>query len=426
MSERTIRIRQLVFREISHRKLHAALTLVSVSVAVASLVAALTALRAHDIRTGQIIAAKEAQTQVQMAKVEDDYRKIMKELGFNVLILPRDQDLSDLYANQHASVFMPESYVDTLANSGLATIRHLLPNLQQKVQWPEQRRTIILTGVRGEVPLVHSKPKEPMLMPVPPGAAVLGYELHNSLQLSEGDRIELLGRSFAVSACNPEAGNKDDITIWIDLHTSQELLNRPGQISGIHALKCHCRGGVLGTIRGDIERLLPGTRVIEFASEIITRAEARDRAADMAQAALAAEKANRARLRHEREAFAGVLVPLVILASAVWIGTLCWLNVRERRGEIGMLRAIGLGTGSILGLFLGKALIIGCAGALVGCAGGLAGGMIWGGVHDVTRLIDIPDLLVGLGLAPLLSCLGSWIPSMLAGQQDPAVILREA
>jgi len=347
-------------------------------------------------------------------------------LGFNVLILPADQDLNDLYANQHASAFMPESYVDTLANSGLMTIRHLLPNLQQKVQWPEQRRTIILTGVRGEVPLVHRKPLEPILLPVPPGTAVLGYELHTSLDLSEGDRIELLGRAFTVGACNPERGNKDDITIWIDLRTSQELLNMPGRISGIHALKCHCYGERLGKIRGDIERVLPDTRVIEFASEIITRAEARDRAADMAQAALAAEKANRDRLRGEREAFAAVLVPLVILASGLWIGTLCWLNVRERRSEIGILRAIGLGSGSILGLFLGKALIVGCAGAVAGYVVGFAGGVIWGEVHDLTQLYSIPVLLVGLGMAPLLSCLASWIPAMLAGQQDPAAILRES
>ena len=89
--------------------------------------------------------------------------------------------------------------MDTLARSGLMTIRHLLPNLQQKVLWPEQRRTILLTGVRGEVPLVHRKPLEPILLPVLPGHAVLGHELHRGLELSEGDRIELLGKTFTVT-----------------------------------------------------------------------------------------------------------------------------------------------------------------------------------------------------------------------------------
>jgi len=35
-------------------------------------------------------------------------------------------------------------------------------------------------------------------------------------------------------------------------------------------------------------------------------------------------------------------------------------------------------------------------------------------------------LLAGLGLAPLLSCLASWIPALAASQLDPADILREA
>ena len=64
-------------------------------------------------------------------------------------------DLSDLYAEGYASKLMPESYTQRLAESKLITVRHLLPMLEQKLQWPEQKRTIILIGTRGEVPLSH-------------------------------------------------------------------------------------------------------------------------------------------------------------------------------------------------------------------------------------------------------------------------------
>ena len=53
-------IGQLVVKEVLHRKLHFALGLFSVTIAVACLVGALTLLRAHDMRTDQIIALKEA------------------------------------------------------------------------------------------------------------------------------------------------------------------------------------------------------------------------------------------------------------------------------------------------------------------------------------------------------------------------------
>ena len=107
-----------------------------------------------------------------MAVVEDDYRKITKLLGFNVLILPGKQDLGGLYADNLSTATMPETYVDDLSASGIMAIRHLLPSLEQKVRWVEEDRNIILVGVKGEVPIKGRAPKEPMLLPVPSGSAV--------------------------------------------------------------------------------------------------------------------------------------------------------------------------------------------------------------------------------------------------------------
>src|SRR5438105_7079834 len=91
-------VSRLILREICYRKLNFALGVLSVLVAVGCLVAALAFLHAHDLRTEEVIAAKEAETRQQVAKLEDDYRKIGVGMGFNLLILPRDQNLSDLYA----------------------------------------------------------------------------------------------------------------------------------------------------------------------------------------------------------------------------------------------------------------------------------------------------------------------------------------
>ena len=66
------------------------------------------------------------------------------------------------------------------------------------------------------------------------------------------------------------------------------------------------------------------------------------------------------------ESLAGVITPVVVLACAVWVGLLALLNVRERRTEIGVLRAIGKGSGRIAALFLGKAVLLGLAGAAIG------------------------------------------------------------
>jgi len=422
-------LRRLVFREILHRKLSFSLGVVSASVAVACLVAELAILQKHDARTDQIITAKEAATRQQMAKLEDDYRRLMLKMGFNVLILPKDQNLSDLYADDFASKYMPEEYATRLARSRVATINHVLPSLQQKVKWPEYERTVLLMGVRGEV-YIQSNQQKPLLEPVAAGAMILGHELARNLALKAGDKTKFMAREFAVDRVNPERGNKDDITVWISLPEAQELLGKPGLINGILALDCTCDTlDRLGRIRPEIARILPDTQVIEYASQALTRAEARQRAAAEAQASIQREKEGRNQLRAEREALAAVLVPVVILGSSVWIGLLALANVRDRRGEIGILRALGLRTHQLLFIVLGKAGVIGLAGACVGYVAGRAIGSMWreapGAPPIEMAFIDPRLLLLVLVAAPLLAALASWLPAISAAQQDPAVALRE-
>ncbi len=427
---------RLIVREIRYRKLNFALGVLSVLVAVGVLVAELTLLHTHDLRTEKIIAEKEAETKAKMAEMQDDYRKMMKKLGFNILILPKDQQLGDLFAEDYAAKTMPEEYAKRLADSRIMTVRHLLPILQRKLTWPEQKRTILLVGTRGEVPLAHRKPKEPMMTLVPRDQMVVGYELHRSLELEEGDTTTLLGHEFTVAKCHPERGTKDDITIWISLDQAQELLQAKGmiesqdRINGILALQCFCFDSVLAEIRKEVASILPDTQVVEFQTKVLIRAEARQRAADEAKRAIAAEKAHRARMREEREGFAAIIVPVVIIGCTVWVGFLAYTNVRERRPEIGILRALGVRRVQVFGIFLGKALLVGLAGAALGYLGGLLVGIQWGEapaeVAGAAPLFDPTLLLPVLLAAPLLSAVASWLPALTAAQQDPAVVLTNA
>ena len=111
----------------------------------------------------------EAETARNMDGLEDAIRKSMKGLGFNIFIYPEGQDMAEVYSQGFASKTMPEEYVTTLANSEIVTVNHLLPRLTRKIKWPEQDRTVVLIGVRGEVPLAHKDPKKPLIEPVPAG-----------------------------------------------------------------------------------------------------------------------------------------------------------------------------------------------------------------------------------------------------------------
>ena len=72
----------LIRKEIIHRKMSFGLGILSVLTAVGVLVAELTLLDVHDVQTQNILAQKEAEIKVEMNRMEDDYRIIMKEMGF--------------------------------------------------------------------------------------------------------------------------------------------------------------------------------------------------------------------------------------------------------------------------------------------------------------------------------------------------------
>lgn len=450
---------QLVIKEIRYRKLSFALGIASILAAIGCLVGAMTLLKAHDQYSQQILKRKQIQTEQQMAKLKDDMRKATLKLGLNVVILPKDQDRGDWYANDYGSKYMPAEYADKLANSGIVTIRHLLPVLQQRVKWPEKKRTIILVGTRGEVPNLHKSARKPLVQPVPEGKVVLGYELHQSLGLNVGDKVKFMGEEFSIHKCHAERGDKDDITAWIHLGQAQQLLDKRGQINAIIALECICMGRDLSKMRSDIASVLPDTQIFEIGkTKVLARFEARTKAAQAAKAALEQENKLGLHLKEERELFASILVVIVMAACGIWIGFLALTNVRQRRSEIGILRALGFRTGRILCLFLSRAVVMGLAGGILGFIVGFFVGRNMGFIPPLRQgsgfiaeqisvdvATDLPPLLLSqesvgsasqvsfdpallilaLVLAIFLSAVASWIPAVIAAKRDPAEILRE-
>jgi len=116
------------------------------------------------------------------AALEDAMRKITKGLGFNILILPHDQDINQFHLQGVADAVMPETFVTKLANSKIVTINHLLPVVTKRIRWTEQDNLeVVLIGTRGEVPLAHRDHKKPLLDMVPKGKLIAGYGVGEKL-----------------------------------------------------------------------------------------------------------------------------------------------------------------------------------------------------------------------------------------------------
>jgi putative ABC transport system permease protein len=425
-------IARMAVCEILRRKTTFLLATLAVVVAVGTMLSVQSALRIYNFRSDALLAEKEAELEQRLHVLQDEMRKATLKLSFNLAILPGDQDVREWHATGCATTTMPEDYAHRLADSGIVSVRHFLPLLARKVKWPEMKRTVILVGCKGQVANSHKNPRTPLVQPVPDGTMVVGHELHRSLGLTVGETVELLGREFTIHKCQEERGSKDDIGVWIPLKDAQELLEQPNAINAILALECLCVGSeALARVRGDVARELPDTKVVEFGTKVLARAEARTRVGQEAVETLERDKAQQRTLRAERERLAALVVPGVFSACAVWIFLTALGNARGRSGEVAILRAIGYRASHVLVLFLFRSLAGGVVGAAVGCAAGLMIAARLRGELDVSLVGDLgilpwPLVVAVLLFGPLLGAVAGWIPALIAAQQDPAEILREA
>ena len=421
-------ISRLIIREILHRKLNFALGLLSVAVAVGCLAGSLTLVRLHDARTQSILVQKRIETQEKMRVLEDDVKKAMQKLGFNIVILPKDQNLSDWYADDYGDKYMPEEYLSRLQESGIVTIAHLVPRLRQKVKWPETKWAVILVGISDKKavnPVLYSHGLS--IDAVPRGKIVLGYEVQQGLGLNVGDRIRFMGNEFVVHRCNGELGTEDDMTVWINLQEAQELLNKKGFINEILAFECRSAWADLPKVRAEITRILPGTQVIEKASNVLAKVHAYTKVEDEGKAAIEREREHMAQLRVARTRFVRILVSLVMVMCLVWIALLAAGNVRGRRMEIGILRTLGFRSRQILYIFLSRAVVIGLLGGILGFLAGGFLGSNWSEPVVESRyewMLNFELLGLVVCVAMVIAVAASWIPAMLAARQDPAVALR--
>jgi len=379
---------RLLLREIQFRKLNFLMGLVSVVAAVALPVALLTMCEASN----------------------REITRLMRNLGFNLIIVPADTNMSDFWDRSYADKTMPEEYVSRLSKSKTLLIQHLVARLQQRIEW--RGRKVLLTGVLPEIPMEQGGAKKaPMGFQIPEGQAVLGHELANSTGLKAGDALPIAvgGRTqrYKIKEVLREQGSLDDIRILLHLHDAQALLAMPGRVTDIQALSCYCQGYDIANLRADLAREFPDTRVSELRTQYLVRAET----------------------RATIERYAAFLIPAVLAICAVWVGLLTLGNVRERRAEIGILRAMGVSSAKVAALFLGKAILLGVAGAALGFPLGTWVALHFGpSVFPVTSAKFeplLPLLWQALIGAPLLCAIASYLPAMVAVTQDPAAVLRE-
>jgi len=266
---------------------------------------------------------------------------------------------------------------------------------------------VVLTGVLAETPK-HGTTTKPMptTYDVERGEALVGVAAARALGIGPGDSIQVLGKAFEVAKVLDEVGViPEDIRVYAHLHDVQELVGKPGRINAIDALSCLCPTSVkdiIAALENSVHEVLPEVNVQPYHSILLARQKQRAMMYRFEMAALA----------------------IVMAGSAASIWGLTHQNLRNRRREIGVLRALGIPDRRIGTLFVGKILAYSIIGAGVGSG---VGYLAAHGLNATQRPISLPEGLIAavLLVTPAAAVLFG-LPPILSGLlQEPADVLRD-
>ena len=359
-------------------------------------------------------------------------------LGANILILPKSATLQDYYSADLQDDEFPEDYVTRLVLSDIQGLDNLSPKLsvpaemggtsftltgilpknefQAKAAWkgagifarPQGCGTV--SGSSGEAaPAVQSQPppqetlvRRTVIDDLDSTEALVGADVAASLGIKEGETIDLLGKTFTVTAVLPATGTVDDARVFAHLHTVQRLTGKGSVINAIEVVGC-CNQISLGLVQ-KINRLLPEAKVVTITQIVDTQI-----------------KTNRMMSR-----LSMIFLGIIVLVGGAGIANYMYANVFERRREIGTLMALGATSSFVLRAFLAKALILGLAGGVAGYALGMVLSVTLGpriaGVPVLPRLVL---LAWAVGVSTAIALAASYSPARRASRLDPFATLQE-
>ena len=125
---------------------------------------------------------------------------------------------------------------------------------------------------------------------------------------------------------------------------------------------------------------------------------------------------------------AEILGLVVVLTIGLVAANTAAMSIRERRGEIAVMRSIGFRSGTILGLLLGESLIVGLSGGILGCGAAYIILKVFAVGSPAIGLsnIQMPPIVVveALIAAGLIGLLSAWFPARSAARQNIVDALR--
>ncbi|HEV2388903.1 MAG TPA: ABC transporter permease [Candidatus Acidoferrales bacterium] len=324
--------------------------------------------------------------------------RTFRSFGANVLVAP-------VAAGSGGALVLPGSAWQVLTSQRDRHIIGAAPYLYVVARVPAAGADVMVAGAAlDRIRPMNSWWKLEGRWPQAPSEALAGANVARELNLAPGGSFTVVygGRSESLIAAGVvTAGGPEDNQIFVDLSRAQRLAGLPGSISLIQMSVAGSPAGIRAVI-DRLSRALPEAEVQPIPE--FTAAEA--------------DLAGKIRL------LVGATVALILALTVLGVlATMAALAV-ERRGDVGVMKAIGGPTSRIVRLFLAEVGALALGGALAGCAVGLplSDWISWrvfgSGASPEWEVVPlVAALMFGAALAGAL-------PLRLLGRVRPAAILR--
>jgi len=121
-----------------------------------------------------------------------------------------------------------------------------------------------------------------------------------------------------------------------------------------------------------------------------------------------------------------ILGVIIVITVGLVAANTSAMSIRERRGEIAVMRSMGFPSGTILSTLLAESLVIGLMGGLVGCGSAFVALHLFAGPKMGMLSIRMPPVVLveTLIAAAVIGLLSAWIPARAASRMNIVEALR--